>query len=312
MNKERKKIQKEIFTQEFTKFCNKKFGEKMDSLDKQRIFYIIGIIIGILIATVGSILLFIFLSQIAQTEGNDDIVQGAIFPCIIGSSISGFLLKHYKAKAKKIILPQLLSFMGDFKQINLSIENQDEEIKNIKNLKLIKSFNRWKFDDCINGKYKDLDIKIRELDLKEVTGYGKSKRVKQIFKGILIKCPSFKNFDGFTLVTNEKFFFKPGEKISLEDVQFEKYFDVYGSNQIESRYLLTTAFIKRIVEIRNLPNLKNIKMSFENNSIYIAVPSTKDWFEIPIWKKANKISNYRAIVLELLSILSIIETLKLE
>lgn len=312
MSNERKKIQKEIFKEEFNTFCNKKFGREIENIEKQRKFYLLGITIGILIATVGSFFLYLALAEIAAREGYRDIVQFIFVPASIGILLSVFLQKRYKTKVKNIILPQLLRFIGDFKQIKLTPDEKILEIERIKKLMFINTFNNWEIDDCIDGNYKGLDIQIRELNLTRVTGYGKSKRVERIFKGILIKCPSYKKFEGYTIVAKNKEYFSFGEQVKLEDMEFEKHYDVRSSNQIEARFLITTAFMKRMIAIKKSPNLKNITLSFENNNIYIAVHSTKDWFEIPIWKKANKIENYRAIVLELLSILSIIETLKLE
>jgi hypothetical protein len=36
------------------------------------------------------------------------------------------------------------------------------------------------------------------------------------------------------------------EKIELEDPEFEKIWDTYGEDQIEARYVLTTAFMERL------------------------------------------------------------------
>ena len=57
---------------------------------------------------------------------------------------------------------------------------------------------------------------------------------------------------------------------------------------------------------------QNISLSFENNNINIGIHSTKDWFEVPILKPANDINNYRNILIQLINILSIINTLKLQ
>ena len=43
---------------------------------------------------------------------------------------------------------------------------------------------------------------------------------------------------------------KPFQKIVLEDIEFEKRFDTYSTNQVEARYLLTTLFMKRFENLK--------------------------------------------------------------
>lgn len=52
------------------------------------------------------------------------------------------------------------------------------------------------------------------------------------------------------------------ERVKLEDVSFERQFEVFSDNQIEARYLLTTAFMERMSEVKKAFQGKNIQFSF--------------------------------------------------
>lgn len=65
-----------------------------------------------------------------------------------------------------------------------------------------------------------------------------------------------KKFEGKTVVLKDSgwlnLFKKIGrpERVKLEDVSFERQFEVFSDNQIEARYLLTTAFMERMSEVK--------------------------------------------------------------
>ncbi|MCS7163438.1 MAG: DUF3137 domain-containing protein [Thermodesulfovibrio sp.] len=102
-----------------------------------------------------------------------------------------------------------------------------------------------------------------------------------IFKGILIFADFNKDFSSTTVVFPESFIkISPRklERVKLEDPLFESIFDVYGDNQIESRYILTPNFMERIIKFRQNKGEK-IRLSFINSSIYIAIPTNRKFFK---------------------------------
>ena len=164
-----------------------------------------------------------------------------------------------------------------------------------------------------------LPIDIQEISLMLETGSDKNKHTSTIFKGIFIKTPSHKKFTGYTIIKRKLINIsgpitladnKP--KVKLEDEVFNKYYDVYSDDQVESRYLITTSFMERMINLAKHGVNDNISISFENGNVNIAISSNKNWFEIPILKPATDINNYKYIVFEILTILKIIDSLKLD
>ena len=58
--------------------------------------------------------------------------------------------------------------------------------------------------------------------------------------------------------------------VRLEDVEFERYFAVYASDEITARYVLTPAMMFRITELKKKYN-RDIMLSFSGNNFFFAV-----------------------------------------
>ena len=58
--------------------------------------------------------------------------------------------------------------------------------------------------------------------------------------------------------------------VMLEDVEFERYFAVYASDEITARYVLTPAMMLRMSELKKKYN-RDIMLSFSGDSFYFAV-----------------------------------------
>lgn len=100
------------------------------------------------------------------------------------------------------------------------------------------------------------------------------------------------------------------QDVMLEDPEFRDMFSVYSNDQVEARYILTTAFMERFKKMEKSFN-GGIKAIFIDNKIYILVDDRKNWFEIPFFKSATDINNYKEFINDFTKLLAIIETLKL-
>ena len=58
--------------------------------------------------------------------------------------------------------------------------------------------------------------------------------------------------------------------VTLEDVEFERYFAVYASDEVLARYVLTPAMMLRMTELKKKYN-RDIMLSFNSNRFYFAV-----------------------------------------
>jgi hypothetical protein len=125
-----------------------------------------------------------------------------------------------------------------------------------------------------------------------------------------------KKFKSKTIICKDKGLFnamqgKSMPKVALEDKAFEKIFEVYSSDQVEARYLLTPTFMERLKRL-NLSHDGVVRAAFVGQKIFIALPYDKNLFEVNLFKDAYDISQYRAILRDLRDALAVVDTLKLD
>ncbi|MEO1127275.1 MAG: DUF3137 domain-containing protein [Cyanobacteria bacterium J06639_16] len=149
-------------------------------------------------------------------------------------------------------------------------------------------------EDCVEGQWGETRLYFSETKAERKGGDEQS---RIIFHGLFFQANFNKSFQGRTVVvpdTAENFFGPLGralqywnkrhanELIKLEDPEFERLFAVYGTDQIEARYVLSTSLMQRLVDLQHKIG-KDIRIAFVNNSVYIAIPYEEDLFEPPIF-----------------------------
>ena len=222
----------------------------------------------------------------------------------------------YQNSIKNQIFPRILDFIGEF---TFSAEVSDR-VERYKNSGLLPTFSTETNEDIITGEYKGVQIELFETHLQEWKKRGKSSRLVTVFNGLIINLSMNKKFNGKTLVKQDKgfvgnWFSKKSSKlenVKLEDPRFEKSFEVFSSDQIEARYLLTVSFMERLLAFAEIFDNTEIQLSFENNSLLMVIPLKKPFFEPgPITEPEDFIDDSKSLLREMHLIFEIIETLKL-
>lgn len=231
-----------------------------------------------------------------------------------------------KLNEKNILFDQILNYFDGFTTIPeytditsgkyFIIDNED-----IINSKLIEQYNVSHTCDEIYGSYKNVNLTISEKILTLKTRKSDNRIEKRkIFEGLFILINMNKKFSGHTIIRQKRFFknleFNPFskdefEKVNLEDVEFKKLFEVITTDQIEARYILTTAFIDRFKKLIKVFSTKKIGCSLHNNKILISVNINKNSFECTKLLFPTTYSVTKKVFDEIISILKIIEILKL-
>lgn len=70
------------------------------------------------------------------------------------------------------------------------------------------------------------------------------------------------------------------ENIKLEDIEFDKRFQVASEDQLEARYLITPAFMDRLKGLQTGFGTKKVKCSFFDRKIMFAISTNEDLFEV--------------------------------
>ena len=133
-----------------------------------------------------------------------------------------------------------------------------------------------------------------------------------IFKGFLFIADFHKEFQGETTVLRDSFFkIKMGaSRVKMENPDFEKVFDVFSTNQIEARYLITPSMVERMLKLDS--NFKKgVTISFRNSTILVAIPDSKNRFEADVWSSLSDMSILKSDFAVLQSLLEIVDELNL-
>ena len=281
-------------TEELKTFYQTNLRPQLEKLEKKRRHILQKIIIaGVCILIFALPFLFTLLASPVNRTGMIFFVL--IAGLILFGVITYFMTRNYVNEFKNKIVRNIISFIDS--DLNYSprscIPKQTFMASKIFKTKP----NRYKGDDLIHGKVGQTKIRFSELHAEYESGSGKNRSRRTVFKGLFFIADFNKHFRGETIVlpdTAENLFggfgkllqswnvFR-GNLIKLEDPEFEKLFVVYGSDQVEARYILSTSLMARISDFKKKTGRK-IYLSFVSSNVYVAVAYTKSLFEPRIFR----------------------------
>ena len=174
---------------------------------------------------------------------------------------------------------------------------------------LIPSFSKIFFDDCFNGEHNNVKFTIMETETQ-------TENKNAVFKGVIITLDMNKNFKGNTIIRVDSIFHTaPSENLHhtvLEDIEFEKKFDVFTDDDVEARYLITPSFMERLKSMQVAFMADKISVSFYKNKFFIALYTNKDLFALgSLTKKVCDEKQFLIMFEEILSIIRLIDHFKL-
>ena len=103
------------------------------------------------------------------------------------------------------------------------------------------------------------------------------------------------------------------ENVKLEDVEFDKRFQVASEDQLEARYLVTPAFMGRLKDLQTSFGTNKVKCSFFNNKIMFAISTNEDLFEVGnLFVPLSNSKQMTKFFNEMTSILEMVDHFKLD
>lgn len=153
-----------------------------------------------------------------------------------------------------------------------------------------KRVERWTAEDEVTGRKNAVAYSILEGKATRTEGSGKSRHTVTIFRGSIVRLDFNKYFSGHTVVVpdheskilgglfGEASSRHRKELCRLENPTFESRFSVYSTDQQQARYILTPKMMELILRVSATHH--DLRMSFQNNSVIVTIPSTKNRFEI--------------------------------
>jgi|GEM_PF-3436841 Protein of unknown function (DUF3137). len=176
--------------------------------------------------------------------------------------------------------------------------------------KMAISFLKYNADESL-----DIPYKGRTLELLELNTRFSSESL------LIVSYFINKKFKGETVVKSiskgAKSSFSSKQEVHLEDPAFNDNFKIFADDQVEARYLLTTAFMERLLNFQKRYNC-TASVLFDNSisqksNVFLSLSFGKDFFEIPKGKRWIEDSSYfYTICQEIRGIAYILDALKLD
>ncbi|MBE7706390.1 MAG: DUF3137 domain-containing protein [Cyanobacteria bacterium SIG30] len=262
-----------------------------------------------------SMVLGILLFKYKEASSDPTLATIATILCGSGFALWCFLfesifskISKFETEIKNQIMPTICSYIGDieWKKRSRGYAN------GVRESQLIRKYDYQYCDEVFTGSYKDIPYVIAEVLFTEKGNKGEY----PVFRGIIIKIDVNKEFNSHTLIMptpNWEFRILKGlERTQLDNINFEKKYNVFTNNEVEARYLITPTFMERLNTIKMAFFARRIRCAFHNGNLLIALNSRRDVFSIgKLYSTILNIKPYLRMYEEIASIINLIEHLKM-
>ncbi len=246
----------------------------------------------------------------------------AIIGVVIASVLANWArgpVKRYSSDIKLLIFPEVVRFFGE--DFSFS-EYANWSVYALKSSLIIPSFDEERSEDLVTGSYNGVDLKLMETQLiRESRDSRGRKSTTTVFRGMLIQLSMNKAVQAQVVVRGDKgrignFLSRAPrgfERVVLEDPVFERSFEVFSTDQVESRYLLTPSFMERLLALQAIFGRARLECSVIGERVLFTISSRHNRFEPgPIYEPASFSSGINGLLRELDEIFQMIDVLKLQ
>ena len=253
----------------------------------------------------------------------------ALLPIIGAVNLLPIIRKYYASSYNTFFKDDIIQRIIKFVEPEFEYESRgviEEPLYNLSRL-FPENYNRYRGSDLVKGQIGKTKFQFSWLHTEYIGIDSKEEEDENtygtIFKGILFMGDFNKDFDGYTQVvprgvTNLR---RPLAKyinnwdlqakpVKLEDPEFGSMFNVYGSDQIESRYILTPGLMERIKNYKQRTG-KEIALSFSCTFVFAAISMEEEIFEPKLYESLLNFRPIEEYYENLMLAVSIIEELNL-
>ncbi len=303
----------------FARIFDERILPELDELERDRIQRKQSVIRrGLIGSGVIALMVAMGIWIVLATESSDafDVVFGLTGLAAFGLGAYAWApARAYRSGYKNRIMPVLAEFIGDFRYD----DDGTIPMATLQPSGLIPSHDTYHSEDRFTGSYKGVDVEVAEAKLTETQGSGKNRRTVTKFRGLFVLLSVHKKFKGVTQARQDMGLFNAlrgkfskYERVHLEDPRFEKLYEVFASDQIEARYLLTTAFMDRVLNLAELYGGGRITFAFYDDKLLLMVPVQRNQFEpANVFEPVIRIAALRRTLREFHTVCSIVDELKM-
>lgn len=259
----------ERFTSSIQPALAERETDRVKAVKKQRNFGIIGVILAIAGTAIG-------FGMFQEPFG---LFIGAIAGFGLYAWGSADITRLGKETKLMLVEPVAAEF-----NMNYSIScSRPADMMMFRTLDLTPGWDRETFEDKLVGSRNDTPFEFFEAHLEEkrttTDGKGRTRTTwVTVFRGQCLVVKFHKQFTGVTKVYRDagafNFLKKLGQtgkaqRVKLEDPIFEKAFEVYSTDQVEARFILTPDFMERLLGLERAFNGKQVRCAFAQGEMYL-------------------------------------------
>ena len=270
-------------------------------------------VLATIAATILSIIGCFCLLGLLVAEGDGDVIEGSLKGALLFFGLAwavwAIIKKNFESKIKKKIMPTVCSCFDNLTWSETFYDGGEV----FKESGVVPNFTSKSYDDIFTGFHKDVKMEIVESEFE--IGSGNNRQT--VFKGVVIKLDMNKNFTSHTVITPDTLFHKIPinglRHTTLEDVQFEKKFDVFTNDEVDARYLITPTFMERLKAMKTAFKADKIRCAFYGDLLLVALSTKKDLFSLcSLVKPMDDAQQYFQMYEEMVSIVKLIDHFKLD
>lgn len=309
-------------TSELIDFYYQDLAPALRELEKEReaVASRLKIVAVVLILVACGILFWIYSAGMLTADVTAGVAFGGVALYTVAYKI---LTRNYVHRFKDKIIHRLIGFIGG--GLSYTKEAHVQKATFLESQIFARLPDRFSGNDYVSGtigktrlEFSDLHAEYKTTDSRGRTHWH------TIFKGLFFAADFNKHFHGITVIlpdTAEKLLGVLGswlqslgngrcELVKMDDPEFEKYFVVYGSDQIEARYILSPSLMERIVDFKKKTG-HPLYISFVGSKIFVAIGYDKDLFEPVVFSSLLDLKQVMRYLDDLQLAIGIVEDLNL-
>ncbi len=212
----------------------------------------------------------------AAATGQPAVLFLVALAAVVGLGIAEARMTPLRRRAKAALIEPLAASLG----VDYTADApQSVGLADFRERRLIGGYDTAKRYDHLQGMVHGSGFSLFQATLRKHRRDSKGRRrTVTVFRGQLIRIGFPRKFHGVTLVLRDAglFNFALGagsdlKRVGLVDPAFEKTFEVFGSDQVEARYLLTPTFMERLLKLEQIFQGGKIRAAFARGELLIAI-----------------------------------------
>ncbi len=227
-------------------------------------------------------------------------------------------LSQFKSNITEELFSIIVGYFGQSFQLN---PKSLPRIDTYQDYGLFPKYDAGYFCNSLQGKYKQVSFLVRDIVLQNKTTENNTVKYETIFDGIIVEFDLPKRFSGITQIRHDKGMFgnrfhlfkSDLNRVKLEDVEFEKVFEVYSDDQVTARYLLTTAMMAQILSLSHFYG-SQLEACFKEGKLLLKIATKHKYFnpQLDVFQPLDLSNDIAQLFQELNEIFALIDALNLD